>query len=561
MRTRIVLIICILLLNCCTSNRKEEVNNNLPVEGSISVFCTPDLFNLTTKWVSEFCRINPNVNIKVIEESSIVKVLHRDRNLAFVSDEYESALYNESIWKIVIGRDVIVPIINSKNPFLDEIYQQGISSEKFAQIFQDHKMQKWGTLLKIEQNVPVNYYMIHDESINSGVANFLNLNQISINGTEVENTNELISSIQNDAYAIGFCKMVNILDISNQRIVENIKLLPIDRNGNGEIDYMEKIYDNLNLLSRGVWIGKYPKALFSNIYSVSPKKPKNEIEMVFLKWVLTDGQQFLNPIGYSDLVLSERQAKIDMLYNHNIDIGTSTDNYAISKGIILLILGSFVAAIYIVLVVVRYIKHKNEVVPIATSDFPNVFDEDSVRIPKGLYYDKTHTWAFMEKDGTVKVGIDDFLQRTTGRLTRTKMKNIGDRIKKGSPVLAIIQDGKQLNIYSPVSGTIIAQNNILNTNSEKINSSPYDEGWVYRIEPTNWLREIQFLIMEKKYKEWLKSEFPRLKEFLIGTVKPDSDDYALCVLQDGGQLKDGILVDLGPEIWEDFQTNFIDTFR
>ena len=46
-------------------------------------------------------------------------------------------------------------------------------------------------------------------------------------------------------------------------------LLPIDRNGNGLIDYNEKIYDDINDFSRGVWIGKYPKSLFSNIYSVA----------------------------------------------------------------------------------------------------------------------------------------------------------------------------------------------------------------------------------------------------------------------------------------------------
>ena len=59
-----------------------------------------------------------------------------------------------------------------------------------------------------------------------------------------------------------------------------------------------------------------------------------------------------------------------------------------------------------------------------------------------------------------------------------------------------------------------------------------------------------------KYKQWIKSEFSRLKDFLAASVKPNVD-YAH-VLQDGGELRDGILEDLGPEVWEDFQTNFID---
>jgi hypothetical protein len=49
----------------------------------------------------------------------------------------------------------------------------------------------------------------------------------------------------------------------------------------------------------------------------------------------------------------------------------------------------------------------------------------------------------------------------------------------------------------------------------------------------------------------------RLKEFLTSIIKPESIEYAP-ILQDGGELKDGLLSDLGPEVWEDFQTNFID---
>ena len=56
----------------------------------------------------------------------------------------------------------------------------------------------------------------------------------------------------------------------------------------------------------------------------------------------------------------------------------------------------------------------------------------------------------------VRIGIDDFIQHITGPLTKVKMKNPGEKVKKGEPILSIIQNGKLLNINSPVSGTIIA---------------------------------------------------------------------------------------------------------
>lgn len=562
MKNKIFLCIGLLLLTFALKGSNDEAKFKLSLKGSISVFSTPDLFNLTTNWADEFCNLNPNVKIKVnkVTENFMADILNVRKSLGFISSDHFSVLDIEPRWDIVIGRDVIVPIISSKNPFIEEINQQGISSEEFAVFFKNHKMQQWGTLLNIKQNASVNYYMVKDESVNSVVADFMNVNKIAINGIEVDTEEELIASIQNDPYAIGFCKMISILNTDNQRLVNNIQLLPIDRNGNGEVDYIENIYDDLNVLSRGVWIGKYPRTLFSNIFSVSTVQPTNEIEVAFLNWILTDGQDLLGSSGYSNLVLSERQSKVDKLYANQVDINSPNYNYAISK-IIMIVLAAIAVFSFVMMFIAWYKDTKRISVPDATSIFPTVFNEDSVVIPKGIYYDKTHTWAFMEKDGMVKIGMDDFLQHITGSLTRIQMNNVGDKIKKGKKVFTIIQNGKQLHINAPISGTIKAINEKLITNSDIMNTSPYSDGWVYMIEPTNWLREIQFLIMEKKYKEWLKNEFSRLKDFLSVTIKPNTVEYSYSVLQDGGELQDGILANFGPEIWEDFQTRFIDASK
>jgi hypothetical protein len=130
------------------------------------------------------------------------------------------------------------------------------------------------------------------------------------------------------------------------------------------------------------------------------------------------------------------------------------------------------------------------------------------------------------------------------------MKNEGESIKKGEQILSIIQNGKQLNLYAPVSGIIKEQNKALDKNTSIINSSPYTDGWIYKIEPTNWFRENQLLFMADKHKQHIKKEFSRLKDFL-----------AVSLNSDGGELRDGTLSNLGPEVWEDFQTNFIEPSR
>lgn len=562
MKKAIYLLIGILLMNYSYSSSMDLVReNNSQAGDSLKIFSTPDLYNLSIKWAEEYNKVYPDKKIKVVtvSDTKLVSSLIEKGNNGFVSSAYYSEVNSESLWKVIVGRDVIVPVINSKNPYLNEISQHGISPEALASFLNNKDSKNWGTLMKNNQNSPVHYYWINDESVSKGLAGFLKTDPTKQEGIKVENGESMIAAIQKDPLAIGFCKMVNIIDFNKHTIAENIKLLPLDRNGNGMIDYNEKIYDDFNGFSRGVWIGKYPKTLFSNIYSVSLNPPNNETEIAFMKWVLTDGQQFLYNNGYTDLLASERLSTVDKLYEAKVYPGASGDKSMLKST--LAIISVLILIGLIINFILRLFRNTKSLVKTPDAILQPVLDENTVIVPAGLYFDKTHTWAFMEQNGIVKVGIDDFMQHITGAITRIKMKDKGDSIKKGEPILSIIQNGKQLNLYSPVSGIIKELNTSLDTNSSIINSSPYNEGWVYKIEPSNWLRENQLLFMADKQRQYIKSEFSRLKDFLAAALKAGSLSLAPLVLQDGGELRDGVLSNLGPEEWEDFQTKFIDPSR
>lgn len=224
---------------------------------------------------------------------------------------------------------------------------------------------------------------------------------------------------------------------------------------------------------------------------------------------------------------------------------------------VILILIAFIMISIGVDAAIKYSRQRKLKVPAFASVPFKVFNEYTVTIPKGIYFDKTHTWAFMEKNGMVKIGLDDFLLHITGSLNKLKLKNSGDKVQKGEALLSIIQNGKQLTIYSPISGTVKYQNNLLVKDPLLVNSSPFNEGWLYMIEPSNWLRENQFMFMADKYTEWLKFEFSRVKDFLSTIGQINNLEPSLIILQDGGELKDNVLEDFGPEVWDDFQTKFI----
>jgi glycine cleavage system H lipoate-binding protein/ABC-type phosphate transport system substrate-binding protein len=563
MKRVIYLLIGLLLINYSNLSSKELITGNGSSPGdSIKILTTPDLYNLSVKWTSEYKKQNPETKIRVntLSERVTADNSFAKGEIGFFSDKTTSEFESESIWKVVVGREIIVPVFNSKNPYLEEINKRGVSPDAFIRFFESKDSQNWGTLLSNSRNTQAICYYINDESVKRGLATFLKKDAIEIIGSEAGTRQEMISAIKEDPYAIGFCKIADILDFKTQTIAENLNILPIDRNGNGLIDYNEKIYDDLNIFFRGVWIGKYPKSLVSNVYSVSLSQPEGPAEISFLKWVITEGQQFLGNNGYSDLLVTERQTTVDKLYEANVTAGAASANKSLLKTLFFIITGIILAGL-LANAIAKKRRHKKAAIKIAGYVPQHVLDENSLIVPAGLYFDKTHTWAFMEQNGIVKVGVDDFLQHITGTLTRIKMKNPGDKVKKGEPVLSIIQNGKQINLYAPISGIIREQNRKLETDSSIINNSPYNEGWIYKIEPANWLRENQLLFMAEKQKQFIKNELSRLKDFLAATLNTDTEKYGQIILQDGGEVRDGILSDLGPEVWEEFQTKFIDPSR
>ena len=563
MKTRIFLIVAFLLLNCLYSKSKEASSGGSDaLSGSINVTTSPELYDLTMKWANEYSRLNPTQKITVSKASeNTVSEMIRSGELGIVSEEFYHKLNNSSTQSMVVGRDVIVPVMSSKNPLLNEICLKGITTKELSQIISNPENKSWGDLFGGAQKTPIHFYTASDQSAASVLRSLQNLHQPIGTGIQTAGTAEMILAIQNDPNALGFFNLTQIADPNNKNLLEGLRFVPIDKNGNGKIDYMENIYTDIESFSRGVWIGKYPKALTSNIYSVSSSNPNNISEVAFLKWVLTDGQSFLNENGYSNLVYNERLAQLGKFGQPDLYATVPVERTSSLLSVLLLILVFIVITGVVVELVFRAFRKRSKTSHEMLSVSTGVFNEESVIIPKGLYFGKTHSWAFMKKNGSVKIGIDDFLQHITGKITRVELKRAGETVKKGELLMSIIRKGKLLNIYSPISGTITEVNENLEYNSSLLNSSPYSEGWVYLIEPLNWGLEIQYLLIAEKYKEALKDEFARLKDFFTSLIKANSLDFAYVTMQDGGELTDNPLAELEPEVWDDFQTKFIDASK
>lgn len=201
----------------------------------------------------------------------------------------------------------------------------------------------------------------------------------------------------------------------------------------------------------------------------------------------------------------------------------------------------------------KQVKIKEQIQKVLSNLSANI-----LRIPQGLFYNKNHTWAYLEESGAAKVGLDDFLQHLTGEVEFTNLKNPGEIINKGDILTEIDQQGKHLKVFSPISGQILNTNSELYENPEILNEDPYEKGWIYKIKPSSWIAETNSYFLAEEATNWLTKELERFKDFLSGgSMRKYSSEPSMVLLQDGGELRDNILSELPDEVWKDFQKEFL----
>ena len=102
-----------------------------------------------------------------------------------------------------------------------------------------------------------------------------------------------------------------------------------------------------------------------------------------------------------------------------------------------------------------------------------------VEFPEDLRYTKEHEWARPESDGTrVRVGITDFAQDALGDVVYVDLPQTGARVEAHEPLGEVESTKSVSDVYSPVSGTILERNTLIEDRPELVNEEPYGDGWL-----------------------------------------------------------------------------------
>ena len=107
-----------------------------------------------------------------------------------------------------------------------------------------------------------------------------------------------------------------------------------------------------------------------------------------------------------------------------------------------------------------------------------------MNVPNDLLYTSDHEWVSVEGN-VATVGITDFAQSELGDIVFVEFPELNSTVEKGQSTGSIEAVKTVADLYMPISGTVIAVNENLDKNPEAVNDTPYDDGWMVKIEITN----------------------------------------------------------------------------
>ena len=108
-----------------------------------------------------------------------------------------------------------------------------------------------------------------------------------------------------------------------------------------------------------------------------------------------------------------------------------------------------------------------------------------MNIPQNLRYTDSHEWIADNKDGTVTIGITAVATEQLGDLVYVELPKPGTRVEKGSTIAVVESTKAASDVYAPLSGEVVAANDELSSTPQKVNESPDEGGWLFKLKLSN----------------------------------------------------------------------------
>ena len=170
---------------------------------------------------------------------------------------------------------------------------------------------------------------------------------------------------------------------------------------------------------------------------------------------------------------------------------------------------------------------------------PNLIGGFSV--PDNLRYHPGHTWALSESPNLVRIGMDDFATKLTGKAEQVNLPQRGQWIRQGQKVWSIVRNGVKVDMVSPIEGSVSDINEAVVSDPSLIGKDPYGEGWMVTVQSPDAKTNLRNLLGGALARWWTEESSLRLQRVMPNALG--------ALAQDGGVALDDLASTLPNELW------------
>ncbi|HEX6096289.1 MAG TPA: glycine cleavage system protein H [Thermoanaerobaculia bacterium] len=162
-------------------------------------------------------------------------------------------------------------------------------------------------------------------------------------------------------------------------------------------------------------------------------------------------------------------------------------------------------------------------------------------VPDNLRYHQGHTWALAESPDLVRIGIDDFAAKLTGGVTSIDIPERGQWIRQGQRIIAMHHNGREIDLVSPIEGTIVGVNQKAIDDPQLAQRDPYGDGWLLAVNSPDANTNFRNLLGGTIARRWMDDAAARLRNIAAP---------AGALAQDGGVAVPNVIEQLPDADWD-----------
>ena len=307
-RSFLLLVILFSSISIPKSYSQEKSSGQISISGAFA------LYPMVIRWADEYKKINPGVRFDISAGGAgkgISDALNGMVEIGMVSREIYPEELKKGAFPIAVTKDAVVAVVSELNPALNDILTKGLKKDAANNIWITGRYKTWTQAFGSKSASPIHIYTRSDACGAAEMwAKFFGKKQEDLLGVGVFGDPGLAQAVRKDPLGIGYNNIGYAYDASTRKQLKGLKVVPLDLNNNGKIDSDEDFYTSMNDLIAAIASGKYPSPPARELYFVMKGNPKNnKVVTDFIRWVLSDGQKYVNEAGY--ITLSKERIEIE----------------------------------------------------------------------------------------------------------------------------------------------------------------------------------------------------------------------------------------------------------